>query len=753
MKVLLIDPPGWQRHGVNLGLAYLSESLDKAGVDTKVIDLNSNRYSINEVKLIITDYEPEIIGVSVKTAIANNVADIIRNLKKSFSGITYVVGGPHISICGEEFLHDNDEIDFGIKYEAENSFVDFCILPKEKRETIPNLIMRRKGKIVCTQQKLNLDLPLSFFPRFYVFRDLNLENFRYPLITSRGCPHGCVYCCVGIISGRKWRPRSPEDVVNELMKAKVDYRVNRFEILDDNFSHDLERAKRICRLLIKHKVNMHWYCHNGIRADKLDQELVRLMKRSGCQSIALGIETGDENVFNNIGKGEKILDILNAVKLIKCNGLRCVGYFIIGLPGDSVENTKKTVRFQRRLKLNDHIYNVLVPYPKTKVAELVSKKGRFLEDIKNTSHFGKGVKVSFETVEFSKKDIELSHFLATEQDWVYGEDDLKKIKDIYKNRYSNLPERIICFTEGDDERILKYLQGEFPESKIVGIKIGNIPIEPNIKKQSVGFNNFDYIFDLINDGFLVKVDMYKQQIVAEKVLGEYKKQVIGECLPSIGNWDNIENKYYVACLQSFTPDIASLDNGVIYRDGLVLPFSVDPRIENIACGKIQAGLAFISKAAYDTKAKYTANYSFVKKELQSMELVVLENTDIRGISRDIKITPLQRLLEDIDITFFPEELKPFAVLVSKSKINSCYCHNSSNKGFRYYIAENMDKPIFLRIVYLMKKGFRLLNNIAKNKIRRCIYILDKLIVVIKLWPQIIFFLLKQKFKDCFSITK
>ena len=183
-------------------------------------------------------------------------------------------------------------------------------------------------------------------------------------------------------------------------------KINSLAIWDDNFTLNIERAKEICREIIKRKLSLTWYCHNGIRADRIDIKLARLMKRAGCTSLAFGIETGSHDVFDSIKKGESLSDILKAIKIVKKVGIQAVGYFIIGLPGDNLKKFINTVRFQRALKLDHYIYGMLVPYPKTKVWDMIQTQGQLFCDITQTQHFKDDmVPVSFELPGFPKQDM------------------------------------------------------------------------------------------------------------------------------------------------------------------------------------------------------------------------------------------------------------------------------------------------------------------------------------------------------------
>jgi len=671
MKVLLIDPPGWQKHSLSLGLAYLAGVIRAADFDVRILDMNNHTYSEERIKKIIADYNPKVIGISVKTATANISADIIRRLKSIFPDIIYVAGGPHITLCGKEFIEENKEIDFGITGEGESSFIKLIKNIKNSEKNIPEISgtgYRKNGKVIFKGASENPDISKLPFPIFECIKDMDFTDFRYPLLTSRGCPHGCIFCCVGLISGKKWRAREAGDVVTELLQAKENYQMSSFEIMDDNFTFDIDRAKKICRLIIKKKLNLGWWCHNGLRADKLDQELLDLMKKAGCRSIALGIESGDDDVFNKINKGESLSDIVKAIKMIKRAGMKCVGYFIVGLPGDSVDSTKRSVRHQRSLRLSDYKYNMLIPYPGTRVWDIVKEKGRLLIDIKGVYHFGDDLKIPFETGDISKKTMEQCMHLAENQEWVAGENDIVSIKKYFNSRFGRDIKRVV-FIDNDLKLAAKNIEIEFNNANVLKMKHAHMPNEIKDKyllEHNCEGSYFDILFRLMQEGGRqVIIDISKRKLFVQRVKKVEDEYVRGEVLPHPLKWDASARKYFATRLKNSSLDSCSAKNGIIYKDNIALPFSHAPQWEKISCGKIESGLAFISMAAFNPDSVYTADYLTVKTESEIQELIISDNRD----------SALERILAESDILFCPEPLGYFSLMFSRAKMNAVYYSN------------------------------------------------------------------------------
>ena len=415
MRVLLVNPPGWQSGSVSLGLGYLASILLEDGHEVKVLDETGKPLAPDVVAEKARRFEPDIVGFHCKTAQANAAVALSMAIKAAVPASVHLVGGPHVTLCHEEFMRENPQFEYGVLGEADLNVAELCRRIEQGKPVgdIPGVVWRSDGGVVATEREMVIDLDELPRPNFDVIEDFSWEGFRYPLLTSRGCPYNCNFCSVPLISSKRFRQRSPADCIDELAWVKKNKGITCFEILDDNLTLNMKRAKEFCRTLIDARLDLSWYCHNGIRADRLDPELADLMKAAGCTSIAFGIETGDQEVFRRIDKGEDLQHIIDAIEMTQQAGMEAVGYFIIGLPGDRLEAVKKTIAFQRSLNLDHHVYGIFIPYPGTSGREDVLKEGRIIRDIKETSHFSDRPQIAIEYPYFTRDEIEEAYYLAT----------------------------------------------------------------------------------------------------------------------------------------------------------------------------------------------------------------------------------------------------------------------------------------------------------------------------------------------------
>ncbi len=410
MKIVFIDPKG-HSDCLNTGLGYISSVLKKKGHEASVIDFNNKKG--DDDKRIMAAKDADIIGFSIKSATLKNAVEAAAKIKKINRKAVMIAGGPHITIDGYSFMKEHDIFDMCVAGEGEEAVKE--IAEGRKPERIQGLIFRRGRKIIFSKRRQwakNLDKLL--FPDYDSFDSVSGKIGSYPLVTSRGCPYNCTYCSVGDVIGKRWRARSPENIIKELFHAKEHYRSNEFRVLDDDFTLDMNRAKKLCQMMIDEELGMKWLCPNGIRADRLDTELLTLMKESGCYSISLGIESLVPDVFEKINKGERLEDIRNAVRNAKNAGIRVEGFFIIGLPGSTYEKDKQSIKEAKKLRLDAASWGILVPYPGTKVWEWLinNKDARILKDWREGFHLGIKPEPVFETKDYTASERLKAYYLA-----------------------------------------------------------------------------------------------------------------------------------------------------------------------------------------------------------------------------------------------------------------------------------------------------------------------------------------------------
>jgi radical SAM superfamily enzyme YgiQ (UPF0313 family) len=200
----------------------------------------------------------------------------------------------------------------------------------------------------------------------------------FPIITSRGCPYRCAFCSQSAMSAR-WRARSPENVHAEWRHLVEDLGAQEIGVLDDCANADLGRLERLADGLIERGLNrVPWIFANGIRADLASVELLLKLKRAGLKRTAFGVESGDPDVLRSTGKGLDLDEIRLAFANARQVGLETIGFFIIGLPGDTEASIERTIRLACELDPLVANFSMMTPYPGTAARELIVREGRLL---------------------------------------------------------------------------------------------------------------------------------------------------------------------------------------------------------------------------------------------------------------------------------------------------------------------------------------------------------------------------------------
>ena len=195
-----------------------------------------------------------------------------------------------------------------------------------------------------------------------------------PIITTRGCPYSCIYCSAPITAGKRMRYRDPVKVVDGIEMLINKYDVKEVQIEDDNFTLKRHHAVAICEEILKRKIKIDWSLPNGVRIDKLDPDLLRLMKKSGCYQMSLGIESANQRILDMIKKRLNKNLVRNTVCEIKKAGIEAVGFFMIGFPTETKKEIQETIDFACSLELDKATFSKATPLPGTVLYDIWLEK-------------------------------------------------------------------------------------------------------------------------------------------------------------------------------------------------------------------------------------------------------------------------------------------------------------------------------------------------------------------------------------------
>jgi radical SAM superfamily enzyme YgiQ (UPF0313 family) len=360
-----------------LGLACIGGSLLKNGHEVKLFDFNI--YGMEEFLRILEDFTPDFVGITFVTPLIREAQKISELVKKINKKIIIVGGGPHCSSFPESAVKEAS-LDIGVI--GEGDIVINEIVSGKDPQQIKGIAYKKGDEIITNERdKFINDLDSLPFPAYSLYEK---EKYKVPpaiarknpvawVETSRGCVFGCIYCNKSCF-GKTFRVKSPERIVEEFAKVKkMGFR--EIHLTDDGFTTNIKRAKKICDLLIESKVNIGWSTITGIRVDRVDFELLRKMRQAGCYRVYFGIESGNQKILNNIKKGITLEQIRQAVESAKKAKLEVAGYFMIGLPGETEETMKDTIRLAKLLDLDLAKISITIPLPATEIFNELDTKG------------------------------------------------------------------------------------------------------------------------------------------------------------------------------------------------------------------------------------------------------------------------------------------------------------------------------------------------------------------------------------------
>ncbi len=331
-----------------LGLAYLAAAMRAAGHRVTILDGRAEGLSWRGLEARLVGQGYDLVGVTAMSPVRDLAARTLRLARPHARFLA--VGGPHPTAVGEAVFDDMPEADLSLEGEAETSGPEVLAWLQAGGEGPPPAGVRAPGKpFVPLGEPTDLDeLPepsRDLLPQRGYHHLLATRRPMTTAITSRGCPHSCTFCDRGVGGGR-WRARSPSSVLNELDRLAASG-VRFVHFYDDNFTHDRDRVAAICEGIIARGLDLAWNCE--ARVDGVDGELLRLMRRAGCQLVAFGVESAWSGTLSALCKGFDRQQIVRAFADAKAARLRTLAYVILGAPGEGSAQIDATLRFVRHL--------------------------------------------------------------------------------------------------------------------------------------------------------------------------------------------------------------------------------------------------------------------------------------------------------------------------------------------------------------------------------------------------------------------
>ena len=376
--------------GIPIGLVYVAPIAERRGHHVEILDLaleEGDPEPVLESKL--KERAWDLVGLSCMTAEYAGTEAVARQVKAFDSGIRIIFGGQHPTMVVEEVL-SQPYCDFVCVGEGEEVFDRFL----EAMESgggfseVPGLAfkeaageLRRNPPCPSIQ-----DVDAIPFPAYHLLdldRYVEAKSARFTpkyrrsiqIFSSRGCPWHCTYC--HDLFGKSFRPRSAENVLAEMKMLYYDYGIQEFMVEDDIFNFDMDRAKKICDLIVEEGMEIGMQFGNGVRLERLDEELIQKMAAAGTHHICIAIESASPRIQKLTKKYLKLHMVNDVVRWSKKHGIHILGFFMIGFPTETLEEINMTIRFASRTDLDEALFSIVIPYAGTELSKQVVELGMY----------------------------------------------------------------------------------------------------------------------------------------------------------------------------------------------------------------------------------------------------------------------------------------------------------------------------------------------------------------------------------------
>lgn len=377
MKLLLVNPPYpfEECPAPPFGLMSLAAYLIREGIDVKIEDYIVEPYSRERISEVLREFRPDVVGATAVTMNVKKAISILKNFRDEAPGIITMIGGPHATFDAEGML-SHSHIDYVIRGEGELTATELLDAINSGRsiEAIKGISYRKEGTAVHNENRDFIpDINTLPFPGRHLVQLSKYRGMNFPvnMMTSRGCPHSCIFCVGHRMVGHKVRYFDVNRVVDEFeMLAGLGF--NQINIVDDLFTSNKKRCMDICEGIITRGIKHPWSAF--ARVDTVHEDLLLKLKEAGCVSLCFGVESGNQEILDRIKKRTTLDKCRKAADLCRKTGMKPMASYILGLPGETEETIRKSFEFAEEMAI-PYGFHILAPFPGTEVRMDADKYG------------------------------------------------------------------------------------------------------------------------------------------------------------------------------------------------------------------------------------------------------------------------------------------------------------------------------------------------------------------------------------------
>jgi anaerobic magnesium-protoporphyrin IX monomethyl ester cyclase len=397
MQILLALPydPSYRHDSPDLGLGYLAAVAQQEGHDVELL-LQPRRFASHaDFTTWIQERQFDLIGIKVFSCQIKVTQKMLTLIRQASPKTTIVLGGPQVSADPKRTFELFPEADYGLQAEGERGLRKLLRLlsadtpqPQDLAQ-VPGLVWRHDVDTAANPPQWIRDLDAIPFPAWEMmppadfgtpFNGYSRRHPIAPMVLTRGCPHRCTFCGAGVMNGHAIRSRSADNIMEELRMLTSDYGVREIQFYDSNCAHRRGPLREVLQRIITERIDITWCAPNGIRLDSVDRDLARLMKRSGCFQVNVGIESGSRRILRQISKSLSLDIVKDRVWTLREAGIEVVGLFMLGLPGETEAEMRQTISLAMNLPLTGASFSIYCPLPGTADYERLMAEGRLAID-------------------------------------------------------------------------------------------------------------------------------------------------------------------------------------------------------------------------------------------------------------------------------------------------------------------------------------------------------------------------------------
>ncbi|MDI6888582.1 MAG: radical SAM protein [Methanocellales archaeon] len=390
MRILLIHPPCeeeiYQRFlglvAPPIGLAYVAAALENDGHEVMIIDMPAEAKDIDEVKEDIERFHLDVVGVYCATYRVNHANEVIKTAKEVDGGIKTLMGGPHASLLAEDCMK-NENLDVVVCGEGEITTPELIHTWKCGGDLtrVKGIVFREHEQVVRNPPRELADVDSLPYPARHL---LPMDKYKLfgtfklgTMISSRGCTYGCHYCSVAAIYGRRWRPRNPKRIVDEMEYLQKNYDIDALIFMDDNFDLNKKRVMMLCDEIRERGLDILW----GYQSASVikDEETLKKLRNVGCRILTYSIETSSRRSIDVMKKKVDMQQVRDVFQMSRKLGMIRIANIILGLPGEAKKDVEESIELAKALDPEYALFFLPAPYPGTKFYETAEKMGMIKE--------------------------------------------------------------------------------------------------------------------------------------------------------------------------------------------------------------------------------------------------------------------------------------------------------------------------------------------------------------------------------------